>query len=44
MRYVFDDKHLIDCYIQTEISLAKAEAKVGVIPAEAAEKLPLVAM
>lgn len=39
MRYVFDDKHLIDCYIQTEISLAKAEAKVGVIPAEAAEKI-----
>ncbi len=39
MRAVFDDHHLIDCYIQTEVALAKAEARVGVIPAEAAEKI-----
>lgn len=39
MRFVFDDHHLIDCYIQTEIALAKAEAAVGVIPQEAADKI-----
>lgn len=39
MRNVFDDHHLIGYYIQTEVALAKAEAKVGVIPTEAAEKI-----
>ena len=39
MRNVFDDHHLIGYYIQTEVAFAKAEAKVGVIPTEAAEKI-----
>jgi len=37
MRAVFSDHALIQRYIDTEVALAKAEARVGVIPAEAAE-------
>lgn len=37
MRAVFSDHALIQRYIDAEVALAKAEAKVGVIPAEAAE-------
>jgi 3-carboxy-cis,cis-muconate cycloisomerase len=37
MREVFSDLALIQRYIDTEVALAKAEARVGVIPAEAAE-------
>ena len=39
MRAIFDDHHLIACYIETEVALAKAEAKVGIIPQEAADKI-----
>ena len=39
MRAVFDDKHLIAKYIETEVALAKAEAKVGVIPQVAADEI-----
>jgi 3-carboxy-cis,cis-muconate cycloisomerase len=37
MREIFSDHALIRRYIDVEIALAKAEARVGVIPAEAAE-------
>lgn len=37
MRSIFSDLALIQRYIDTEVALARAEAKVGVIPAEAAE-------
>lgn len=37
MRAIFSDHALIQRYIDVEIALAKAEAKIGVIPAEAAE-------
>ncbi|MBP0629105.1 adenylosuccinate lyase family protein [Cupriavidus sp. AcVe19-1a] len=37
MRQIFSDVALIQRYIDVEVGLAKAEAKVGVIPAEAAE-------
>jgi 3-carboxy-cis,cis-muconate cycloisomerase len=37
MRTVFSDKALIQRYIDVEVALAKAEARCGVIPAEAAE-------
>lgn len=39
MREVFSDRTLIARYIQVEIALAKAEARCGVIPAEAAEQI-----
>lgn len=39
MRAIFDDRHLIACYIETEVALAKAEAKIGIIPQEAADKI-----
>jgi 3-carboxy-cis,cis-muconate cycloisomerase len=36
MREIFSDRSLIEKYIETEVALAKAEAKCAVIPAEAA--------
>jgi 3-carboxy-cis,cis-muconate cycloisomerase len=39
MRDVFSDKALIGRYIEVEIALALAEAKCGVIPAEAAQEI-----
>lgn len=39
MREVFSDKSLIERYIEVEVALAKAEARCGVIPAEAATKI-----
>ncbi|WP_032092297.1 class-II fumarase/aspartase family protein [Necropsobacter rosorum] len=39
MRAVFDDKELIRKYVEVEIALAKAEAKCGVIPQEAADEI-----
>src|ERR1700761_7610531 len=36
MREIFSDRALIGRYVEVEIALAKAEAKCGVIPAEAA--------
>ena len=38
MREVFSDFSLISRYAEVEIALAKAEARCGVIPAEAAER------
>jgi 3-carboxy-cis,cis-muconate cycloisomerase len=39
MREIFSDRALIQRYIDAEIALAKAQARVGVIPAEAAEMI-----
>ncbi|ROL65878.1 3-carboxy-cis,cis-muconate cycloisomerase [Pseudomonas chlororaphis] len=39
MRGVFSDKALIERYIEVEVALARAEARCGVIPAEAAEQI-----
>ncbi|WP_369987598.1 adenylosuccinate lyase family protein [Pseudomonas xanthosomatis] len=39
MRAVFSDKALIERYIEVEVALAKAEARCGVIPAEAAVQI-----
>lgn len=36
MREVFSDRKLIDRYIEVEVALARAEARCGVIPADAA--------
>src|SRR6195256_3852840 len=39
MREVFSDFSLISRYAEVEIALAKAEARCGVIPAEAAQEI-----
>jgi 3-carboxy-cis,cis-muconate cycloisomerase len=39
MREVFSDRRLIDRYIEVEVALARAEARCGVIPPEAAEAI-----
>lgn len=39
MRGVFSDKALIERYIEVEVALARAEARCGVIPADAAEQI-----
>ncbi|MGO4303769.1 class-II fumarase/aspartase family protein [Cupriavidus sp. RAF12] len=39
MRQIFADGALVQRYIDVEVALAKAEARVGVIPAEAAEAI-----
>src|SRR3954463_3643815 len=39
MREVFSDYALISRYVEVEIALARAEARCGVIPAEAAEEI-----
>ncbi|MDQ1079434.1 3-carboxy-cis,cis-muconate cycloisomerase [Pseudoroseomonas cervicalis] len=39
MREIFSDRSLVARYIEVEIALARAEARCGVIPAEAAERI-----
>lgn len=39
MRAVFSDQALIERYIEVEVALAKAEARCGVIPSEAATQI-----
>ena len=39
MREVFSDYALISRYVEVEIALARAEARCGVIPTEAAEEI-----
>jgi 3-carboxy-cis,cis-muconate cycloisomerase len=39
MRYVFSDDHTLECYIEVEIALARAEARVGLIPKGAAQTI-----
>lgn len=41
MRHIFEDTTLIQKYIDVEVALAKAEAKCGVIPSEAAVEIEL---
>ena len=36
MRAVFNDQSLVERYVEVEVALARAEAKVGLIPADAA--------
>src|SRR5262245_255701 len=36
MRAIFSDRATIACYVEVEVALAAAEAKVGVIPKDAA--------
>src|SRR3981081_991964 len=40
MREVFSDLRLISRYAEVEIALARAEARCGVIPAEAGKEMP----
>jgi 3-carboxy-cis,cis-muconate cycloisomerase len=39
MRAIFDDRALVARYIEVEVALARAEARVGVIPADAGEAI-----
>ncbi|MEZ5910749.1 MAG: adenylosuccinate lyase family protein [Hyphomicrobiaceae bacterium] len=39
MRAVFDDRALVARYLDVEVALARAEAEVGLIPADAAEAI-----
>ncbi|SMC96346.1 3-carboxy-cis,cis-muconate cycloisomerase [Lentzea albidocapillata] len=39
MRAVFDDQSFVDAIVRTEVALAKAQARVGVIPQDAAESI-----
>jgi 3-carboxy-cis,cis-muconate cycloisomerase len=39
MRAVFDDRATVARYVEVEVALARAEARVGVVPAAAAEAI-----
>jgi 3-carboxy-cis,cis-muconate cycloisomerase len=39
MRAIFDDRALVARYVEVEVALARAEARVGVIPAEAGDAI-----
>ena len=39
MRAVFSDENLLDCYIETEVALAVAQGRIGVIPQHAADAI-----
>ncbi|MBE3065769.1 MAG: 3-carboxy-cis,cis-muconate cycloisomerase [Spirochaetes bacterium] len=39
MREIFDDRALVSRYVDTEVALARAQARCGVIPAEAAHEI-----
>lgn len=39
MREIFEDRTLISKYVEVEVALARAEARCGVIPGEAAEEI-----
>ncbi len=39
VRRIFSDEHLVELWLQVEVALARAEAAVGLIPAEAAEAI-----
>src|SRR5512138_2123730 len=39
MRTVWSDEALVTRYVEVEVALAKAEARVGLIPAEAAQEI-----
>lgn len=39
MRHIFSDRSLVERYVEVEIALAQAQARCGVIPAEAAQAI-----
>src|SRR3990172_7298899 len=39
MRAVFDDMHLLQKWLDTEVALAQAEAELGIIPSTAAAEI-----
>lgn len=39
MRTVFDDAHLVQCWLDVEAALARAQAKLNIIPQSAAEEI-----
>ena len=39
MRRIFDDRALVTRYVEVEVALAKAEARCGLIPEEAAREI-----
>jgi len=39
MRAIFEDAHLVSCWLDVEAALARAQAKLGVIPQAAAEEI-----
>jgi 3-carboxy-cis,cis-muconate cycloisomerase len=39
MRAVFSDENLLKCYVETEVALAAAQGRLGVIPREAADAI-----
>ena len=43
MRNIFDDRALLQRYLDVEVALARAQAKIGIIPQEAADAIAAVA-
>ncbi len=41
MREVFTDRTRVQCYLEVELALARAQARLGIIPAEAAAEIGL---
>jgi adenylosuccinate lyase len=39
MRAIFDDRHLVQCWLDTEAALARAQAKLQIVPESAAEEI-----
>ncbi len=39
MRAIFDDRHLVQCWLDSEAALARAQAGLQIIPAHAAEEI-----
>jgi 3-carboxy-cis,cis-muconate cycloisomerase len=39
MRALFTDRHLVHCWLAVEAALARAQARLGIIPAEAADEI-----
>ncbi len=44
MRVIFDDSHLVQCWLDVESALAQAQAKLGIIPDTAAKEISRQAM
>jgi 3-carboxy-cis,cis-muconate cycloisomerase len=39
MRALFEDRHLVQCWLDVEAALARAQARLGIIPAAAADEI-----
>ena len=39
MRAIFDDAHLVQCWLDVEAALARAQAHLNIIPQPAAEEI-----